>query len=458
MHPSPDSAHPTPPPPLQRLAWSTLLCAALAACGSAPTATDNRSAQAAPPLAAPATTPAPTANTAVTAAGAATSGTTNGDSEAAQQQALLRWVEAFKPRARAAGISEATLQQALDGVRYRPEVVDADRAQPEFNRTVWDYLDRAVSPLRIQQGRAKLRQLQTEAQATEARYGVPATTLFAIWGMESNYGSHYGNLPTIDALATLGLEGRREAWAREQLIAALKILQNGDIPRDRMIGSWAGAMGQTQFLPSVFLAHAVDADGDGHRDIWGSMPDVLASTANFVAHSGWKPGQAWGAEVRLPAGFDPGQRESDFRQSSAQWAAEGVQSIDSQGLPDLGDGAALFLPAGLRGPAFLVGPNFRTLLRYNNSTHYALAVSLLAQRLAQGPGVLAPWPRDLVALSRSQMRELQTRLNALGFASGQPDGLMGPATREGIRRYQRSLGLPADGYPELGLLERLQAR
>lgn len=445
MHPISDFAQRPWPSQPQRLAWSALLCATLAACGSAPQA----------PLA---PTPSPVVPTAPAPQTAPSAPITNDSTEAAQQQALLRWVDAFKPRARAAGISEATLEQALDGVRYRTEVVSADRAQPEFNRTVWDYLDRAVSPLRIQQGRAKLRQLQAEAQAAEARYGVPATTLFAIWGMESNYGSHYGNLPTIDALATLGLEGRREAWAREQLIAALKILQNGDIARDRMIGSWAGAMGQTQFLPSVFLAHAVDADGDGHRDIWGSMPDVLASTANFVAHSGWKPGQVWGAEVLLPAGFDPGQRETDFRQSSAQWAAEGVQSMDSQGLPDLGEGAALFLPAGLRGPAFLVGNNFRTLLRYNNSTHYALAVCLLAQRLGQGPDVQAAWPRDLVALSRSQIRELQTRLNALGFASGQPDGLMGPATREGIRRYQRSLGLPADGYPELGLLERLQAR
>ncbi|MDD0811049.1 lytic murein transglycosylase [Curvibacter sp. RS43] len=445
MHPISDFAQRPWPSQPQRLAWSALLCATLAACGSAPQAPTA-------PL------PSPVAPTAPAPQAAPNAPLTNDSTASMQQQALMRWIEAFKPRARAAGISEATLHTALDGVRYRPQVVELDRAQPEFNRTVWDYLDRTVSPLRIQQGRAKLRQLQAEAQATEARYGVPATTLFAIWGMESNYGSHYGDVPTLDALATLGLEGRREAWAREQLIAALKILQNGDIARDRMIGSWAGAMGQTQFLPSVFLAHAVDADGDGHRDIWGSMPDVLASTANFVAHSGWKPGQAWGAEVRLPAGFDPGQREAEFRQSSAQWVAEGVQSMDSQGLPDLGEDAALFLPAGLRGPAFLVGNNFRTLLRYNNSTHYALAVCLLAQRLGQGPGVQAAWPRDLVALSRSQLRELQTRLNALGFASGQPDGLMGPATREGIRRYQRSLGLPADGYPELGLLERLQAR
>ena len=301
-------------------------------------------------------------------------------------------------------------------MHYLPRVVELDRAQPEFTRTVWDYLDSAVSPQRVARGQDKLLQVRDEADAAAARYGVPPAIVVAIWGMESNYGGNYGNIPTIDALATLGFEGRREDWARGQLLAALKILQNGDIDRAQMIGSWAGAMGQTQFLPSVFLAYAVDADGDGRRDIWGSMADVMASTANFLARSGWQADQPWGVEVQLPPGFDVGRADVAVRQSTAQWAAEGVRTIDGAPLPELADGTIL-LPAGARGPAFLVGPNFRAILRYNNSTSYALAVGLLAQRLAGGPDVQAPWPRDLPALTRAQLLALQTALNERGFAS-----------------------------------------
>jgi len=352
-------------------------------------------------------------------------------------------------------VDEAALQLAFDDVHYLPRVVELDRAQPEFTRTVWDYLDTAVSAQRVATGQDKLLLLRSEADAAAARYGVPPAIVVAIWGMESNYGGNYGNTPTIDALATLGFEGRREDWARGQLMAALKILQSGDINRPQMIGSWAGAMGQTQFLPSNFLAYAVDADGDGRRDIWGSMADVMASTANFLARSGWQAGQPWGAEVQLPPGFDVGRADTELRQPSAQWAAEGVHTLDGAPLPEFADGA-LLLPAGARGPAFLVGPNFRAILRYNNSTSYALAVGLLAQRLGGGPGVQAPWPRELAALTRSQLLALQTALNQRGFASGKPDGVMGPATRDGLRRYQRSIGLPADGYPTPDLLQRLQ--
>ncbi|MDB5849634.1 MAG: lytic murein transglycosylase, partial [Rhodoferax sp.] len=315
--------------------------------------------------------------------------------------------------------------------------------------------DSAVSAQRVMRGQDKLLEVRAQADAAAARYGVPASILVAIWGMESNYGSNYGNIPTIDALATLGFEGRRADWARDQLLAALKILQNGDIDRARMIGSWAGAMGQTQFLPSNFLLYAVDADGDGHRDIWGSMADVMASTANFLARSGWRPGQIWGTEVRLPPGFDLGRADTGQRQTAAQWAAEGVQAIDGAPLPAI-DEADILLPAGARGPAFLVGPNFRTILRYNNATSYALAVSLLGQTLNNGPGVQEPRPRDLQALTRSQLMALQTALTQRGFNAGAADGMMGPATREGIRGYQRSVGLPADGYPDLELLRRLE--
>ncbi len=375
--------------------------------------------------------------------------------EPAQPAGFGDWVARFRETARVAGIDEATLHAAFDHVAYVARAVDLDRAQPEFTRPVWAYLDGVVTTRRIEAGRDKLLQLQAEADAAEARYGVPASVLIAIWGIESDFGNNYGDIPTIDALATLAFEGRREAWARGQLLDALRILQSGDIDRARMIGSWAGAMGQTQFLPSAFLAYAVDADGDGRRDIWGSMADVLASTANFLARSGWQADQPWGVEVRLPPGFDVVRADDALRQSSAQWSAEGVETSDGAPLPEFAE-ATILLPAGARGPAFLIGPNFRAIRRYNNSLSYALAVGLLAQRLAGGPDVQAPWPRDLVGLTRSQVLELQTTLNERGFDSGKPDGLMGPATRDGVRRFQRSVGLPADGYPTLELLQRLK--
>ncbi|MFZ4289030.1 lytic murein transglycosylase [Variovorax sp. HJSM1_2] len=433
MHPL--NSHFTP------AAWlvSAALVATLAGCASAPPKT--------------AAAPAPAAS----APGSAAPNTAVAPEAVAQQKDFARWVEDFRASARAAGIQESTLKAALDGVRELPRVVELDRAQPEFTRSVWDYLDTAVSPQRVQRGQDKLLQVRAEADAAAARYGVPATILVAIWGMESNYGSNYGNIPTIDALATLGFEGRREEWARGQLLAALKILQNGDIDRAHMIGSWAGAMGQTQFLPSNFLAYAVDADGDGRRDIWGSMADVLASTANFLARSGWQADQPWGVEVQLPSGFDLARADASVRQTAAQWEAEGLRSMDGAPLPATLTNAEVLLPAGARGPAFLIGPSFRSILRYNNSNSYALGVSLLAQRLGNGPGVVASWPRDLQALTRSQLITLQTSLNTRGFPTGKPDGMMGPATREGIRGYQRSLGLPADGYPSVELLQRLQA-
>jgi membrane-bound lytic murein transglycosylase B len=366
-----------------------------------------------------------------------------------------RWLEGFRQMARTAGIDETTLHAALDGVRLKPATLDRDRVQPEFTRSVWDYLDATVSPQRVAAGLQRRSELTAEIDAASARYGVPGDVLLAVWGMESNYGANFGDVSVFDALASLGFEGRREGWARAELLAALKILQRGEIERDRMIGSWAGAMGQTQFLPSSYLASAVDADGDGRRDIWGSMADVLASTANFLARAGWRADEPWGAEVRLPAGFDPARADPALRQASAQWAAEGVRTPDDAALPPLAD-ASILLPAGARGPAFIVGRNFLALLRYNNSTSYALAVGLLAQRLGGGPAVQAAWPRELQALSRSEMQALQSALNGRGFASGAADGQMGPATRNALRQFQRSQGLPADGYPTLELLGRLQ--
>ena len=370
-------------------------------------------------------------------------------------QEFERWKQTFAAKATAAGISPTTVRN-LNNARLRPSIVGFDRAQPEFTRTPWQYLDSAISPLRIKNGKAKMQEASAALQAASKRYGVPATVIAAIWGMESNYGSNFGSFSTIDALATLAFEGRRAAWAEKELIAALRIIDKGDIDAAHMIGSWAGAMGHTQFMPSVFLQYAVDADGDGRRDIWGSMADVAASTANYIASSGWNSSEPWAVEVKLPASFDYARTELSHRQNSTAWAAEGVQNITGQSLPAMA-GASIIAPAGARGPAFMVGSNFRAILRYNNSTNYALGVGLLSQQLAGNGGVVAEWPRDLAALSREQTRALQNGLNQRGFSAGSADGVMGPATRAGLRQFQQSQGLVADGYPTVELLQRLQA-
>jgi lytic murein transglycosylase len=428
-------------------AAAAVLLLTLAGCASAPPAT-------APPTTAPSTTPP------AVAASAPASGPDAAQQEAARAEAetaarFAQWVADFRVQALAAGIRADTFDAAFDGVQLRRHAVTQDRSQPEFVRAIWDYVDGVITPQRVANGQARLQDLQAQADEVARQYGVPGPVLMAVWGIESNYGSNYGDVPVIDALATLGFEGRRDRWARSELIDALKILQGGDIDRAHMIGSWAGAMGQTQFMPSSFLAYAVDGDGDGHRDIWGSMPDVLASTANFLARKGWRPDEPWGLEVQLPAGFDPEQADPDVRQSSAQWAEAGVRSMDGSALPALAD-AAVLLPAGVRGPAFLVGQNYRVILRYNNAMSYALTVGLLSQRIAGGPGVQAPWPRDLRALTRGEVIALQTGLNAQGFDCGTPDGQFGPASRKALRQYQRHIGVPADGFPTEDLLRRLQ--
>lgn len=453
------STHPTPHTPIApvrtpsaALGGVALACAlacilALAGCATGP-GTATAPVSKTPPPSAPAQpaaqTPAPTAPVATPADAA----------DAAHAQGFARWRDAFAPQALAAGIRPQTVRDVLGQAQWQPRVIELDRSQPEFNRTPWAYLDSAVSRQRVTQGQAQMMAHRAPLEAAASRYGVPASILTAFWGIESNYGGNFGSFRAVDALATLAYEGRRQAWAQSELLAALRIIDLGDIAPEAMVGSWAGAMGHTQFIPSVFLAHAVDADGDGRRDIWGSIPDVLASTAKFVAAEGWQPRETWGTEVRLPAGFDHARAELTVRQSAAQWAAEGLTAMDGRPLPDLAS-AAVLEPAGARGPAFLVGQNFRTILRYNNSTSYALAVALLAQRLDGGPGVVADWPRDLQPLSREQTRQLQTALNARGFDTGTPDGVLGPATRAGLRQYQQSQGLVADGYPTLELLQRL---
>ena len=340
----------------RRRRWLTAIVALLAGCATAPPPSVRVSAPVSPVPASASVSPVPASGAAPTTANAADAASAPLAAGSAPQQTIdparppdfVRWLDGLRSAARAAGIDDDTLTD-LDRVRLLPRVIDQDRAQPEFNRTVWDYLDSAVSPQRVALGQEKLASLREVGDAVQARYGVAPPVIVAIWGIESLYGRNYGDIPTLDALATLGFDGRREAWARGQLIAALKILQRGDIAREQMIGSWAGAMGQTQFLPTVFLDNAVDADGDGRRDIWNSMPDVMASTANFLVRSGWRGDRPWGTEVRLPAGFDVGRADPQLRQPTEAWVAEGVLPMDgAPPLPELPD-AAILLPAGARG-------------------------------------------------------------------------------------------------------------
>jgi len=365
------------------------------------------------------------------------------------------WRAGFRSRARAAGVSDATFDAAFAGVGPNARVLELDRRQPEFSRPIWDYLDSAVSDTRVADGRAERRAKAAELARIEAAYGVPAETVLAIWGLESAYGANYGSIPVVESLATLAWDGRRRDFAEEQLIAALKIIEAGDITAPRMVGSWAGAMGHTQFIPTSFAAYAVDFDGDGRRDLWrDDAVDALASAANYLARFGWETDAPWGLEARLPAGFDFALADGR-RRPLAFWAARGVTTLDGDPLPDHGE-AAVIAPAGARGPAFAVYDNFFVIRRYNNATSYALAVGHLSDRIAGAGPFRQEWPRGDRTLSRTEKEELQRLLTRLGYDTGGADGLVGPDTRAAIRRWQADRGLPADGYDSADLLAALR--
>ncbi|MDN7132765.1 lytic murein transglycosylase [Halomonas sp. MC140] len=364
-----------------------------------------------------------------------------------------QWLAEFRRYAAGEGISEATLSEAFDGIRHLDRVIELDGYQPEFVRPIWEYLDTAVSSTRVNTGRDNLADHRDTALEMQQRFGVPAEIIVAIWGIESNYGSNFGDFSTLESLATLAFDGRRRDFARGELLAALRIIDEGDIAADQMKGSWAGAMGHTQFIPSSFEAYAVDGDGDGRRDIWGSIPDVMASTANYLARAGWKTGQPWGVEIRLPEGFDYTQTD---RRSSAEWRNQGVRAQQGE-LPSF-DSASVVVPAGAQGPAFLVGANFRAILRYNNATSYALAVATLGDAIAGREGIQHEWPRGETTLTRDDVKELQRELNRTGYSAGGADGVMGPNTRQGLRNFQRDQGLIPDGFATQALLDQLRNR
>jgi membrane-bound lytic murein transglycosylase B len=372
------------------------------------------------------------------------------------------WIDAFKAQARAQGISAQTLEYAFRGVKLNNRVIELNENQPEFSRAIWDYMDGAVSNDRVARGRSLMRQYRKPMGRAESKYGVPASIVTAIWGLESNFGQNLGGFRVVDALATLAFEGRRSSFGREQLMAALKILDNGDIAPERMIGSWAGAMGQTQFIPTVFLQYAQDGNGDGKRNLWDTKADVFASTSNYLREKGWQEDAPCFDEVRLPDGFDYAAADISIERPVREWADLSVTLADGRPLAkrrgqDRDAPAAIILPAGHRGPAFIAYPNFKAVLAYNNAISYALAICELSVRFRGGPDFVKPWPRDeQPILARFDRMELQRLLAARGYDVGEADGVIGRRTREAIRAFQRSQNLPADGFATLSLLSRLR--
>lgn len=374
--------------------------------------------------------------------------------DATPDPSFADWLASFRREALQAGISAATFDQAFADVTPDPSIVQADQGQPEFTRPVWEYLANALASQRVIRGRILLRRHLSTLGRIDQRYGVPPEILVAIWGLESNFGQTQGNKSVIRSLATLAHQGRRPGFAHNQLLAALKILQNGDVRPERMIGSWAGAMGQTQFIPTTYQVHAVDFDGDGRRDIWDSSADALASSAHYLNRSGWRAGVPWGFEVELPQRFEYAQADLQIQKPLSEWRRLGVRFRSTSAPSE--EPASLLLPAGHRGPAFLVYDNFSVIMKWNRSESYALSVGLLADSIAGGAGLRQAPPADQKALSRREVEALQLALNQRGYDAGEADGVMGPATRNAVRAYQRDAGLISDGFPDQGLLQRLQ--
>ncbi len=366
-----------------------------------------------------------------------------------------KWVVAFKKRAASRGISNATLTAAFRGQGYLPGVIDRDRNQTEFKRSLEDYLAIVAPEEKVSIGRkAYAGQRQALAQV-EARYGVPSEILASIWGLESYFGTKRGTIPVISATSTLAWEGRRGRFFESNLMNALRIVQSGDAKPSQLVGSWAGAMGHTQLIPDAYQSHAVDFDGDGKRDIWSNNPiDAFATTARFLQKAGWKKGRTWGLEVKLPSGFDAGIGHRNKR-SVNSWRSLGVKAAAGGGLPDHGS-AAILAPMGRDKPAFLVFHNFNMIKRYNPSDNYALGVGYMASRLAGGGPLKTPFGRDKYGLVLEERKALQSGLTRAGFDAGRPDGVVGKKTEAAIRGFEKSKGLPVTGTPSPSLLSMLR--
>ena len=371
-----------------------------------------------------------------------------------------RWVSQFRATATSSGVSGAVFDRAFAGVTSPdPEVLELARNQPEFNAPVWQYFDNQITDESVGNGRRMAQQHRRTLDAVEQRFGVDRHIVLAIWSIESRYGEALTNprivRNIVRSLSTLAYaDSRRQKFARSQLIAALKILQNGDVDVRQLTGSWAGAMGHTQFIPTSYQTWAVDMDGNGKRDIWNSIPDALGSAANLLRQNGWRPGHAWGYEVVLPQGrkFPAG------RMTLAQWQAIGVVRANGQAYPRANDQAELKVLEGRDGPAFLVLHNFNMLKRYNSSDRYALAVGLLADQIAGHGQLSRDWNRPFTRLSFNETQELQKKLSAHGYYDGEIDGRIGPASREAIKALQGRMGISPDGHPSKELLMRLRGQ
>lgn len=365
-------------------------------------------------------------------------------------------VAGLQSRALDQGISPRVVEEVLGQVSHIDRVIELDRAQPEFTTTFADYFNRRVNRQRVEQGQALLKKHRDLLERIQRDTGVPPHVLVSFWGMETNFGRHFGNMSVPDSLATLACDQRRSEYFTGELIDALRIIDAGDITADRMQGSWAGAMGHVQFMPSVFLRYAVDGDGDGKRDLWGSVPDAMASAGNFLKGIGWTAEQRWGREVTLPGDFAYELAGRGQRKSLAEWHALGVRNAFGEALPAEEIQASLLVPAGHGGPAFLVYDNFNVIMRWNRSEFFALSVGHLADRIAGAPALRRPPPEDAPRLSRDEVKQIQHQLNQLGFDAGSPDGILGPTTRRALTEFQRSSAMIADGHPDRKVIEALR--
>lgn len=364
----------------------------------------------------------------------------------------------LQTQAAAQGVSAESFNRFSDGLQPDMSVLALLDKQPEFSTPLWDYLAGLVDEQRVADGQAMLAQHRQVLDQVERDYGVDAETVVAVWGVESDYGRIFGKRPLLVSLSTLSCNGRRQDFFRGEFIATLKLLQAGDIQVDGLTGSWAGAFGHTQFMPSTYARIAVDGDGDGRRDLVASIPDALASTANYLKRAGWRQGQSWGHEVKLPAGFNAASAGRKARKPVSAWAAQGVTDIDGSALTGGDTSAAILVPTGVHGPAFLVMRNYDAIYSYNAAESYALAIALLSDRLRGKPGIVTPWPTDDPGLSRAQRRQLQTLLLERGHDIGEVDGMIGSNTRRAIQQEQQRLGInPADGRAGLKILQALQS-
>jgi len=362
----------------------------------------------------------------------------------------------IQSQAAGAGVSAQAFRAATKGISFDDKVIELSQKQPEFKTPIWDYMAALVDDERVEDGRAAMRQNGQALAQAEARYGVDRHVIAAVWGVESNFGKNLGTMPLVQSLATLACSNnRRRDFFRGELIATLKIIEHGDIAPERLTGSWAGAFGQTQFMPTTYQRLAVDGDGDGRRDVVDSTADAVASTANFLRAAKWSNGAGWGYEVKLPRGFNVGAAGRKNKRPVAHWASLGVTRID--GRPLGGEGAVgILAPAGIDGPAFLVTKNFDAIYSYNAAESYGLAIAVLSDRLRGRPGVQAEWPTDDPPLSRAERRDLQARLTAQGYDVGEPDGKVGAKTRDAIKDVERKLGMPPTGRPGGKVLEALR--